>query len=1040
MKLPDISVKNPIGISMVFIAVLVLGVIAFRSLPRDVMPDIDFPTLTVITIYPGASPEDVEKEVTEKIELVLASTPNLKSVISKSRENVSIITLMFEWESDITEAANNARDLIEIIKNDLPQSSQPPFIMKVNSSMLPVTALTISVEESFDDFGRLYDNIIAPRLRRIDGVGTVFPIANPEKQIIIEADPNALLAYGVSIQQISAIIGAQKMSIPGGNVKAGSFDLSVRAPSLINTVDDLKELTLFSFNNKTILLKDVATITEGYKEKEEVVRSKGKRSIAMFIQKQTGTNTLDTYKAIHLELKNMKPLLPPDVEIDEIFNTAEIIEVTLNNLSSTVWWGAVWVILVVFLFLRQIRSSLIIILSIPFSLIIAFIVIYIAGYTVNIFSLMSLVVAMGMVVDNAIVVLENITKHIEKGVRPREASIFATGEMGKAIIASTFTTIAVFMPMLFIGGIVGIMFKQLVVIIIATLIASLLTALTLTPMLSSLLIKKQKKAPNTLYAFSEKIFNSIESGYKKMLKWAIFHKAFTLVLAILLFAGSLGLIRFIGTDYLPDFDTGDVMIAIETEEGSSVAETERIAMEVESLIRKNVPELVSTYIVAGQTEKGLLSSVGFPEGKNFATIGIRLTPPEKRDRNSREIALSLEDILAAAPDVNKYRITGGSLLSSIVLGNAKPIEIKLFGNNLETLAETATQIADEMKKVQWLTGIETPSSQNKPELFVKIDKNKAASMGLNNLLISLQIRQSLFGSEAGSINVNDEDKQIIVRYPENYRNDISKLNDIVISGITGKSVRLGDIASIEPGSGYQEISRESQQRVFTVSAQPINISLGDAGSGVEKIIQSIDIDPSIDVQMAGQLKEQSQSFESLTLALIIGIMLVFMIMASLFKSLLHPFIIIFSVPFTFTGVILAFLVSGLTLSVVTFTGLIMLMGIVVNNGIVLVDYINLLRARGLSISEAVQEAGRSRLRPVLMTSMTTILAMVPMAMNKSMGHEVWSPLGITMIGGLLVSTLITLIIVPVIYAALEARKLKHEKQNHTSDNIQILQS
>ena len=935
---------------------------------------------------------------------------------------------MFQWESDITEAANNARDLIEIIKNDLPQGSQPPFIMKVNSSMLPVTALTISVEESYDEFGRLYDNIIAPRLRRIDGVGTVFLIANPEKQIIVEVDPSALIAYGVSIQQISATIGAQKISIPGGNVKVGTFDLSVKSPSLINTVEDLKELTLFSFNNKIIQLKDVASITEGYKEKDEIVRSKGKRSIAMFIQKQTGTNTLDTYKAIHQELFNMKPLLPPDVEIDEIFNTAEIIEVTLNNLGSTVWWGAVWVILVVFLFLRHIRSSLIIILSIPFSLIIAFIVIYVAGYTVNIFSLMSLVVAMGMVVDNAIVVLENITKHIEKGVRPREASIFATGEMGKAIIASTFTTIAVFLPMLFIGGIVGIMFQQLVVIIIATLIASLFTALTLTPMLSSLLIKKQKEAPNKLYLFSENMFHWIENSYKKMLKWAIYHKLVTLLGALLLFAGSLSLIQFIGTDYLPDFDTGDVMIAIETEEGSSVAETERIAMEVETLVREHVPELVSTYIVAGQTEKGLLSSVGFPEGKNFATIGIRLTPPEKRNRNSKEIAFSLEDILASAPDVNKYRVTGGSLLSSIVLGNAKPIEIKLFGNNLEILAETAENIADEMRKASWLTGIETPSSQNKPELFVLIDKNKAASMGLTNLFVSLQIRQSLYGSEAGTISIQDEEKQIVIRYPEMYRNDISRLDDIVISGMTGKTVRLGDIASIESGSGYQEIAREGQQRVFTISAQPVNISLGDAGQGVEKIIQSIDIDSSVDVQMAGQLKEQSQSFENLSLALIIGIMLVFMIMASLFKSLLHPFIIIFSVPFTFTGVILAFLVSGLTLSVVTFTGLIMLMGIVVNNGIVLVDYINLLRARGLSISEAVQEAGRSRLRPVLMTSLTTILAMVPMAMNKTMGYEVWSPLGITMIGGLLVSTIITLIIVPVIYASLEARKLKIEKQ------------
>jgi CzcA family heavy metal efflux pump len=1035
MNLPKISVNNPIGISMVFIAILVIGFISFRTLPRDVMPDIDFPTLTVVTVYPGASPEDVEKDVTAKLELVLATAPGLKDITSKSRENVSIITLMFEWESDINDAANNTRDLLEIVKNDLPANADPPFIMKINSALLPVSVMAISVKESYDDFSNIYKNIIAPRIRRIEGIGTGFPIADPEKQIFVEIDPSALMAYNLSIQQITSLIQAQKISIPAGSVKIGSFDLSVRAPSLLTSVEDLENLPILFFNNKTILLKDVARIYEDFKQKEEVVRSKGNSAIAVFVQKQTGTNTLKTYESLQQELEDMKSVLPEDIEISEIFNTADMISITLKNLGSTVWWGALWVVLVVFLFLRQARSSLIIILSIPFSLIIAFIVIYVLGYTINIFSLMSLVIAMGMVVDNAIVVLENITRHVENGVRPKEASVFGTGEMGLAITASTFTTIAVFLPMLFVGGIVGIMFKQLVVITITTLIASLLTALTLTPMLSSKLIRKRPASQNKLYLFSENMFIKTEEAYKKLLRWAIYHKMLTISMAVLLFAGSLFLVRFIGTDYLPDFDTGDVMIALETEEGMGVAETERIAMDVEKAIHENVPELVSTFIIAGQTEKGLLSSIGFPEGKNFATVGIRLVPPEERSRSAAEIALSLEEIIMSVPEVNKYRITGGSLLSSIVLGNIKPIEIKLFGNNLELLDETARNISEQMQDDPYFAGIETPSSKNKPEILLKIDKTKAASMGLNNLMISMQTRQSLYGSEAGIISIMNEDRKIVVRYPEEFRNDISKINDVMLSTLFGKQVRLGDVASIEPGSGYQEISRERQQRVFTISALPNKVSLGDAGNRVEEILAKSNIDPSIDVKMGGQLAEQAESFESLALAFFIGIMLVFMIMASLFKSLTHPFIIIFSVPFTITGVILAFLATGLTLSVVTFTGMIMLMGIVVNNGIVLVDYTNLLRARGLSLSEAVQEAGRSRLRPVLMTSLTTILAMVPMALNKTMGHEVWSPLGITMIGGLLISTIITLILVPVIYSSMEARTLKKEKLNRSETGL-----
>ncbi|MGI6320146.1 MAG: efflux RND transporter permease subunit [Bacteroidales bacterium] len=1028
MNISRLSVNNPIGTAMVFIAILVVGLISISSLPRDVMPDMDFPTLTVITVYPGASPEDVESGVTSLLEAVLASTPNLQGINSVSRENVSIITLQFQWESNISDAANDARDIMELIKNDLPSAAQSPFIMKINSAMLPVVALAVSAEESYDNFDHIYRNIISPRLSRIDGVGTVFPIANPEKELLIEVDPVQLSAYGLTLQNITAIFKAEQMSIPAGSLKVGDYDLSVSVPSSLKDFHDVENLVISQFNNKAVHLKDVAKLNVRLKPKDEKVYSGGKRSIALFVQKQTGYNTLSIYKSVLEEMEEIKKYVPADVEISEIFNTADMIEETIKNLTSTVWLGAMWVMLVVLLFLRNIRSSLIIILTIPFSLITAFIVIYLFDYTINIFSLMSLVIAMGMVVDSAIVVLENIIQKIEKGERPREASIFGAGEMGTAITGSIFTTIAVFVPLLFLGGIVGVMFKQLVVITTAILLASLLAALTLTPMLSSKLIRVRKKEKSKLFLWSERMFQGLEMGYKKMLAWAVWHKTAVVVIAFSIFGLSIFSIRFIGTDYIPEFDSGDMILTFQTDEGTAVEKTENIAIEIEALVREHVPYVTSSYIIAGQTEKGLLSSIGFTEGKNSATVGFRFNMPEERDLNSTEIALEVDKLLKDIPELDKYSVGGAGVLSAVVLGNQKPVEVKLFGNDFEKLDEAIQKISDALYADGNFYNIEIPSSRNKPEFKFEVDRARASSMGLNNLLISMQMRQSLYGAGLGKISLDGQNLGVVVKYEEEYIKDIDKINNLQLINTMGQKVRIGDIATVEPAFTYQEIVREGQQRLFRISADMKNISLGEAFQRVQDIVDDAGLDENISVVYDGQVSEQSESFDDLALAFMVGLMLVYMILAALFKSLKYPFIILFTVPFTITGVIFAFLLTGTTLSLVTFTGVIMLIGVVVNNGIILVDYTNLLRGRGLQLSEAIQEAGRSRLRPVLMTTITTVIAMVPMAISKTMGSEIWSPLGITMIGGLLVSTLITLVLVPVVYALMNLGTLRKERK------------
>lgn len=1021
MKITKISVQNPIAVVMFYTAIVIIGLIAFFTLPRDAMPEIDFPALTVVTVYPGASPEAVENDVTSKLEIALATTPQLKSITSRSRENVSIITLTFEWGADITEAANNVRDLIELVKNDLPQTAEPPFVIKINSDLLPIVVYAISVEQSKDEFTRLYNTIIAPRLRRVEGVGTVFPIAHPEKVVYVEIDPLKLKAYNIHFQQIALLIQSQKVNVPAGFVQLGKYDFALHVPPMISSVEDIKNVKIGVFGNRLISLGDIADIRIDYKTKDEIVRSAGKQSIAVFVQKQTGKNTLKTYRELTKAVEELQTVLPSDVRFTEVFNTADFVSITLNNLGSTLWWGAIWVTLVVWLFLRRTRLSLIVLVTMPVSLIISFVIMYLLDYTVNIFSLMSLIVAMGMVVDNSIVVLENITRHVEYGVRPREAAIFGSGEMALAISASTMTTISVFVPLLFVGGMVGMMFQQMVIIVIVTMLASLLTALTLTPALSSFILKRHQTQQNRLYQWSERMFCIIENVYKNLIAFSLKRRFLVLIIFSILFIGGLFIARFLGTDYIPELDTGDVIVVMEMDEGTSVQQTEQIAMQVEQMLRQRINEIQSTYIIAGQTEKGLLSSAGFTEGKNIATVGLRLKHLDERKLSSRQIAEILDTIISNVPAVNKYRVSGGSILASVVLGNIRPVQIKIFGHDLKKMELLAKMIADSLRRDGHFSSIEIPSGSYKPIYNVVFDKDRISSLGFNHALLSMQIRHGLYGTSAGMLSIDGQDYEVIMRYPDQYRHDMRKIDDYAVTNMAGQTFRLGDVAQVRLDMGYQEIVREGQQRVLYVTAQPVGISLGEAGQKIKHILQNIDVDPDLDVQMAGQLSEQSESFENLTIALLVGIMLVYMIMASLFKSFIHPFVIMFSVPFTFVGVILALYVSGHTISIVTFSATIMLMGIVVNNAIVLVDYTNLLRARGMDIAQALAEAGRTRLRPVLMTTLTTILAMIPMALNKTMGYEIWSPLGITIIGGLAVSTLITLVLVPVMYLIIERK-------------------
>jgi len=1039
MRIPERAVKKPIATAMVFLAIFVMGIISFRYLPLDVMPELEIPSLTVITVYPGASAEEVEQQVSKVLEATLSTTSHLKEITSTSKENVSFVQMQFSWGTDATEAASNARDILDGVSAHLPDGAHKPIIYKINSSMMPVMIYGVSATDSYYGLDKILEEKIAAPLRKADGVGTVIYLGQPQREISVMTDPLKLKAYNLSVNQLATILKAENISIPGGNVEVGTRDFSIHVPGEFASVEEIRDIPLVNFNDRIIRLRDVATVEDGFAEDDEIARNVRGEGAALMIQKQSGENTLEVVRSVREKMEEVRADLPPDVKIDEVIATDEIVTETLSSLASSLFWAMVFVIIVVFIFLREWKGSFIVFLTIPFSLIAAIIAMYAMGWTINIFSMLSLIIAIGMVVDNAIVVLENITRHIEQGVRPKEAAIFGTAEMGRAIAASTLTTIMVFLPMIFMGGIVGILFKQLAILTAITMIASLFTALALTPMVSSQLLKGKKKGVerkhSILYRAGEASLRRIEKRYKLILQWTVTHKLVTIVIAVLVLGITAWFAKDTGTDYIPNFDAGDLVVVMETPVGTSAAETDRVAQQVMQILIDQVPERVDGTLVeiAGQTNDGALTAVGFNEGKNVATIICHLVKPDERERSAKEIGDAIREEVEKIPEIEKFHVTAGNILMGALLGNEKPVEVKVMGQDYDAMNPVVLEVQEYMMSQSWFVDVENTIDPGKLELRVNIDRAKASDLGLNSAMIGMQVRQAIYGTDAGDFKEDGEQYAIVIRYDKVHRKSVDDVKNIMLTTLYGSQVRLCDVADVEQGYGPLEIKRVNQERVVRVGGNLEGVSLGEAKEMMMEYLDTLELPEGVEVELAGQVNQQDDSFADLTLVLILGVLLVYMVMAGQFESLKHPFIIILAVPFMAVGIFLAFELTGLTLSVTTFIGVIMLTGIVVNNGIVLVDYTNLLRARGKSVKEAVAEAGRSRLRPVLMTTATTVLAMVPMACSSGMGKEMFSPLGVTIIGGLLISTLVTLIFVPTVYAAFHQRTIKREDLQITKE-------
>jgi HAE1 family hydrophobic/amphiphilic exporter-1 len=1027
MRLPEFGVKKPVTVLMIFIAMIILGLVALPRLGLDFMPEIEVPAISVVTVYQGAAPEEIENKITEVLEDSLSTVSSLDKIESISKEDLSTITLKFDWGTDLGAAANDVREKIDLAKRYLPDEADDPIIFKFDLSMIPIIIFAVTARESYPVLYDLIDEEICDPIKTIPGVATASIMGGLEREILVELDRDRLKAYHLSTSQIVNIIRAENLSQPGGHLKIGQKDYIIRIPEELKVPEIEKIVVSVSPEGVPLYLKDVATIKDSFKEKTNEIEVNGRQGLVMVVQKQSGANTVAVARRVLRKIEVLKKNLPSDVDIVIARDFSDFIKISLGNLKTSLFWGAFFVIVVILFFLRNLRASFIVACSIPTSLIITFFLLYMKGYTLNFISLSSLAVAMGMVVDCTIVILDNIYRHRQLGHRPGEAAVFGASEVGKAVIASTLTTVAIFVPIVFVGGISGIMFSQMAYCICLALIASLFTALVLIPMLSSkflLVVRTDQKGWMPLRGFykkSEKWFVKIEEIYRNLLDWALSHRRRVILWTLVILVLSMLLVPFVETRFMAETDMGLLTVNLELPVGARMEETGKIARKIEGIIDREVPEKQTVFAYWGYSGSSGASLMGMETGSNMGMVRARLSYRKERKRSILEIADQLRPLTSSFPGA-KVRYVTEDPLSGMLFGGGKAFTLEIYGHDLAASTKFAEQVSQELSKIEGLTDIEISRKQRKPELQVIVDRDKASNLGLNVADVGGTVETLFSGKTATKYREKGKEYDILVKLREEDRDKISDLENSFLTTPTGRQVRLSNVAQIEEKLGPVKIERKDQQRIVRVMANVSGRGLGAIVSQAKGVLSNIRPPEGFFINFGGEREEQEEAFAVLTIALLLGMVLVYMVMASQFESLRDPFIILFSIPFGMIGVIWSLFITREVFSVDTFIGLILLVGIVVNNGIVLISYINILRKKGLSVREAVTEGGRARLRPVLMTAITTIFALMPLALSTGEGHEFWRPFGIAIIGGLLISTLITLVFVPTLYSIFEERK------------------
>ena len=1039
MRIYEGAVRRPVMTALVFVAVVIMGLFSLNKLPIDLLPNIETNVIMVMTTYQGASAADIETNVTRPLENSLNTVANLKKLTSSSRENRSIIQLEFDFGLDINALTDDVRSKLDMVKSFLPEGTTEPIIFKFSADMIPVIMISATADKSLPALYKILEENVANPLARIPGVGSVSINGAPQREIQVFVDPAKLEAYQLTIEGIAQVIRMENVNVPAGTLDIGSESYALRVQGEFVSPQEMNRLIVGTFGGRNVFLSDVATVLDDLEERTQEVFTNGVQGATVVVQKQSGSNTVDIAKRVNRMLPQLQQNLPSDVKIEPIIDTSENITNTISGLVETVMYAFIFVIIVVLAFLGRWRATVIIILTIPISLIAAFIYLGITGGSLNIISLSSLSVAIGMVVDDAIVVLENITKHIEKGSRPKSAAVHATNEVAISVIASTLTLLAVFFPLTMMSGQAGVMFEQLGWMVTIIMIVSTISALTLTPMLSSQLLRmnpKKSKGFQMIFTPIENALNKLDFQYGRLVNWAVRHRKTVIFAALAFFILSLLPAAFVGTDFIPAQDNGRIAITVELPVGTRSEISTDLAHNLYSLWTEKYPELDQISFNVGQASSSNVWGSMQNNGSNIINFNIGMINLKERDRSLFEICDSIRIDLDNMPEIRRSVVLAGGVMR--MMGGQSTLDVEIYGFDFSETDRIAAQLRDSMATVPGLVNISVSRGDYVPEYRVEFDREKLALYGLNMSTASNFLRNRINGLTASLFREDGEEYNIRVAYAPEFRQSIEAIENILIFNNQGTAVRLKDLGTVVEEFSPPTIERKNRQRIVTVSSTVSGTTIDKAVQEISAKMDGIYVPTNIYWQIGGTYIDQQESFADLGTLLLLITLLVFIVMASQFESLTNPFIIMFSVPFAFSGVILAFVLTGNTLNMMSFVGIIMLVGIVVKNGIVLVDYVNLNRGRGLGIIQAVVQGGRSRLRPVLMTTLTTILGMMPLAISSSEGSEIWRPMAITVIGGLTVSTLFTLVIVPVVYSIISGRKVLKFRRKWRKAKLKML--
>ncbi len=1031
MSIYESAVKKPIMTSLCFMAIALFGIFSFSKLPIDLMPDIETNTIMVFTYYNGASAEDIENNVTRPLENSLNSVEHLKHISSDSRENVSVITLEFEYGYDIDDLTNDVRDKLDMVASSLPDDANNPIIFKFSTDMIPIMMLSVTAEskESQEALYKLLDDNVVNPLARIDGVGTVSISGAPEREINVYMDPEKMEAYNISVEAVSAAIGAENRNIPGGTFDIGNNTYALRVEGEFDDPREMENIVVGSINGANIYLKDVATIHDGVQERAQETYTNGKKGAMIIVQKQSGGNSVAISEAVREALPDLQKRLPSDVKLDIIVDTSENILQTVDTLSGTIMDALIFVVLVVFIFLGRWRATIIVAITIPFSLIASFIYLYATGGSINMISLSCLSIAIGSVVDDAIVVLENVTTHIERGSSPQNAAIHGTNEVGVSVMASTLTMFAVFFPLTMVTGMAGVLFKQLGWMMCIIMLISLVASLTLTPMMCAKMLKLQKKQSKIfllIYKPIQKCLDAIDNGYAAIINWAVRHRWTVLLCCFGLFAISLLCAKGIKSEFFPSNDSARASATIQLPVGARIEEARELALNLTNTWKERYgDDLKACNFTVGQAgENNTFASLS-DNGTHIISFNMSFVPSDQRDLSINEICDQMRADVKNYPEIAKSNITSGQA----GMGGQSMASFEIYGYDMETTDRLAKELADSLRKSDIITQVNISRSDYQPQYRVVFDREKLAEHGLNLSTAATYIRNRYNGALATYFREDGDEYDVKVRYAPDARQSIQDIEDIKLQGKNG-IVSIKELGEVVMNEMPPTIERKDRERIVTVDAvMAAGAALSDGVAYGERVIENMDIPSGIAIDVAGSYEDQQESNRDLGQLAIIILVLVFIVMASQFESLTYPFILMFSVVFALSGVLLGLFVTGSNLNIMSMLGGIMLIGMVVKNGIVLIDYIMLLRERGYGIIAACVGAAKSRLRPVLMTTCTTILGMVPMAVSQGVGAEMWRPLGIAVIGGLIISTIMTMIYVPAMYSIFAAIGIKRKRKS-----------